>query len=166
MIFITTSVLVSHRLLEEPCSPEIQRLISCSGYSGHWVSLCPEHTAQSFWDTGPRKHLREYPIFYYTVLAHIIWFFMADKKSDPPYQLLSECHLAHTARIFYRSYRAMTKAGEVPLLDYVTSIFCRTGVGTHELIFYSWQIVGQKVQFLLDQKLVHTIRFSHFFLLR
>ena len=41
----------------------------------------------------------------------------------------------HTRLIFYQSYCAVTMAGEVPLLDYVTLIFYWTEVNTHKLIF-------------------------------
>ena len=39
--------------------------------------------------------------------------------------------------IFLSELLCLTMAGKVPLLDYVTSIFYRTEVSTHELIFLS-----------------------------
>ena len=40
--------------------------------------------------------------FLWSESAHTNQLFIADKTSDPPYDFLSECHLAHTTRFFIR----------------------------------------------------------------
>ena len=86
------------------------------------------HNAQHTWtnflsQAALRKNLSEDLILNRNKSAYTIQFFIADKKSDLPNDFFSECHLAHTARFFYRSFCAVIMTGQVPLLDYITLIF-------------------------------------------
>ena len=82
--------------------------------------------------------------FFRTLSAHKIRYFIVDKTSDPPYDLLSECHLAHRDSNFYWSYFAVTN--QVWFHCWITSlrflwdwIWC-----TLSHFFYRKQIIGWK----------------------
>ena len=68
--------------------------------------------------------------------------------------------IAHSP-IFYLSFYPVTMANEVPLLDYITPIYCWTEVSTHGLKFSCRQIVGRKGLIFYRTKSKRTRTDSH-----
>ena len=68
------------------------------------------HTPDFLLDTSQRKHQRDHLIFYRTVSAHTIQFFIADKKLDLPFYFLFGVSIGTHCPILYRSYCVVTKA--------------------------------------------------------
>ena len=109
------------------------------------------------WSVAPRKNRSEGPIFFMGLSQRTRTDFLSLTKHQTYLTIfLSECHLAHTVLILYRSYCVVAMAGKAPLLDYVTPIFYWTEVSAHGVIFYRRQIVGMERSDFFLTKSQHT----------
>ena len=90
-------------------------------------------------------------IFYRTKSLHTNRFFIADKKSDIPYDYLSECHLTHTAH--FLSELLCCNNGIIGFRHSDFLLYWSQCIGK---IFIADKLLEGKVWTLLDQKSAHS----------
>ena len=81
-------------------------------------------------------------------------------KTDLPFDFLSVCRIGAHGPIFQWSYFAVTMAGEVQLLAYVTPIFIGPKSAHTDWFFIIDKLLEGKVQLFSDQMSAHTLILS------